>query len=928
MKSNINQATDNIFDRAKQAKSIIDVMREYYPSHTLTLQAKNQYRTKSIYYPGDNDTCTVIFTDTNTFHDYKSDKSGDIIDLIADVTNQTLIDTARSLANDSGYTSEYIDAKKSYELSIEKKYLKCHENLKKYSDILSYLHSRKISDETIEKFKIGALVNSKTGELRISIPYFDERGTSIIYGTTRRFSNHDSAKYLKEFIPQGLKDSGYSEPLMYLNTINVKDKSLLIIGEGVFDILSAVQEGYSGLCYVGGSTNATNLPVIQRFASQFKKVVLTFDNDKNKIINSGQNFTLKTANHLLQCGITNFYAVRDYGESNKDVSDFYSAGGELSELFSNAVNGVTFTTKIFTEKRPLKGDISTVEKGKNKKELKEFYLQLQKTLSDDDDLMNECKEIFESKYSRNSVKEFAKDKSEWELVQEYAQSIISKYHPKSYGESTHREYFVYQGDESGYWRNYSNGDLWSLIIKEHGINNILAKKVEDAIYSDPHVKKFDDEIINFGTPGFLNLQNGVLNLKTNEILPHDAKYMFDYVLPVKFDKNAKCPLFEKFLDEFSNFNTGRLQTIKDMIGYIFTFEDKEHRIFNLFGEGRNGKGTLFRVFDAIFGKYSTHLSPTQMLSAFERIKLQNSLINISTDINVRIDNKACEYLKRVSGGDMIDGNLKYKNSKDFSSHATLILAFNKTPLFEDNSTGFYDRHIYIKCENRFKGRENLRLDKDLQGELSGIFNYFLECARDFVENGCRVRQYEVDAIELSKKIAVENDIVASFLDDIQEKFEERISRTFTTNEVYEMFVEWLDETRNRKTSIPRKKLTSEIKRLTGLETRQAGAGENRGKYVFDFSPLIEKETQQFEVVSDTESEMQKQWDNFITFAKSKGRDYPDEIAGRVEFNYSIQDFRDYWLKSAENDRQKGDENGAGISLEHAQIAIEFLRQAG
>ena len=411
MKSNIKQDIDNIFEVAKQAENIVDVMREYYPRHTLTQQAKGEYRTTSVYEPDDNFTCTVIFTDTNTFHDYKADKSGDIIDLIANVTNRSLIDIARTLAGDSGYTSEYRNAKKKYEQAIEKKYLKGHENLKNYPDILQYLHSRRISDETIERFKIGALVNSKTGEVRVSIPYFNESGTNIIYGATRRFSNPDSAKYLKEFIPQELKDSGYTEPLMYLNTVNVKDKNLLIIGEGVFDVLSAVQEGYSGLCYVGGSTNAKNLPVIQRFASQFKKVVLTFDNDFQKLINSGQNFTVKTAQTLLQYGITNFYAVREYGEKHKDVSDFYSAGGELSDLIEKAVNGVAFTTKIFMEKKSLKGDISTVEKGKNKKELKNFYLQLQSALSDDDETMKKCKDIFESKYSKNTIKEFSKEKS-------------------------------------------------------------------------------------------------------------------------------------------------------------------------------------------------------------------------------------------------------------------------------------------------------------------------------------------------------------------------------------------------------------------------------------------------------------------------------------------------------------------------------------
>ena len=845
MKSNINQATDNIFDRAKQAKSIIDVMREYYPSHTLTQQAKNQYRTTSIFYPGHNDTCTVIFTDTNTFHDYKSDKSGDIIDLIANVTNQTLIDTARSLAGDSGYTSEYKNAKKSYEANIEKKYLKGHENLKKYSDILQYLHSRRISDETIEKFKIGALVNSKTGEVRISIPYFNERGTNIVYGTTRRFSNHDSAKYLKEFIPQELKDSGYTEPLMYLNTINVKDKNLLIIGEGVFDILSAVQEGYSGLCYVGGSTNSQNLPVIQRFASQFKKIILTFDNDENKIINSGQNFTLKTANHLLQYGITNFYAVRKYGESNKDLSDFYSAGGELSELFSNAVNGVTFTTKIFTEKRPLKGDISTVEKGKNKRELKEFYLQLQKSLLDDDDLMNECKGIFESKYSKNTIKEFAKEKSKDDVINETVDSYLNDNIIQATGSPKHKEFFVYD-KKHGIKKRVNESYLYAEMKERFNINENIYIKATDEIHSKTFIRDKADMPV-FNMVEAFNFKSKVYDFVQKKLVEHSPDFNFTTYADFDFDPTADCPTFKNFLNVFCNGNESRLNTIKDMLGYLLAPHCKGQAVLCLLGSGANGKGVFETVikgiFDALKQGFVTDVNPDDMSNPNQLIRLESSIVNFNSDCSRYVSKVACANIKRASGGDSINGNKKFYDIGSFQTRAKHIYGFNEQPIFYDTTLGMKRRLVFVKLENNFLNNPDIFLPEKILSEKEGIFNFMLECYYSLKARNFQIRRCD-DQAEMMKNFEVESNIIAQFID---ENVDELKATDIEKKSLYDDFKEYFKNSGERSKRPSFRGFNAEIKKLyPDVETRKS-----HGKTFWDFERVTlssETETETVEAI--------------------------------------------------------------------------------
>ena len=55
--------------------------------------------------------------------------------------------------------------------------------------------------------------------------------------------------------------------------------------------------------------------------------------------------------------------------------------------------------------------------------------------------------------------------------------------------------------------------------------------------------KFDSDI------DIINVKNGLLNMKTGELLPHTPDYYSLNQLPIKYNPEAKAPKFEKFLNE-------------------------------------------------------------------------------------------------------------------------------------------------------------------------------------------------------------------------------------------------------------------------------------------------------------------------------------------------------------------------------------------
>lgn len=101
-------------------------------------------------------------------------------------------------------------------------------------------------------------------------------------------------------------------------------------------------------------------------------------------------------------------------------------------------------------------------------------------------------------------------------------------------------------------------------------------------------------------PDLLNVQNGVVDLRTGELLPHDPAYMFTKQAPVKYDPDAYDEYWERALDSLPDRKTARwLQTI---LGQAITGHN--HTGFGipfLKGGGENAKSTILDALRTTLG---------------------------------------------------------------------------------------------------------------------------------------------------------------------------------------------------------------------------------------------------------------------------------------------------------------------------------------
>jgi len=235
----------------------------------------------------------------------------------------------------------------------------------------------------------------------------------------------------------------------------------------------------------------------------------------------------------------------------------------------------------------------------------------------------------------------------------------------------------------------------------------------------------------------INLQNGVYNLETGELLEHSPSYHFINELPVKYNKKAKCPKIKKFL--FEIIYEEDIPVIQEFFGYCLYRRYSIHKMIMLLGEGKNGKSTLLNLLRKFLGQDNVSGKDIQGIisNRFGINSLYGKLANIAGDMPSK-GLKRTGILKSLTGEDVVNADIKYKKDFNFVNFAKFIFSANTLPMTDDDTYAFYRRWILISFPYTFEGKN---CDTDIiekistEKEMSGLFNYAVAGLKHLLKNG-------------------------------------------------------------------------------------------------------------------------------------------------------------------------------------------------
>jgi putative DNA primase/helicase len=286
-------------------------------------------------------------------------------------------------------------------------------------------------------------------------------------------------------------------------------------------------------------------------------------------------------------------------------------------------------------------------------------------------------------------------------------------------------------------------------VKEKERGEFLNLIMVSNILTVPDEKEF---ISAKNTEGFINFKNGVLNLRSGDLLPHGKNFHFHYCLPYDYVVGAVAPNWLKFLDQVTLGREDLKNILHEYMGFIlFGGEYLYQKALILSGSGKNGKSTFVNILKILTGEgnYSTVSLQSIGTRTFSVAEIQNKLVNISEEEPPSCF-KETGVFKNLTGNNTIQAERKFKNPFNFVSRAKVVITYNEVPYISDTSTGMRRRLMIVPFDLDLESTPHLVdvkiLDK-LKDELSGIFNLAIEGYRRLDDIG-----------RFTKSIAVEDAI--------------------------------------------------------------------------------------------------------------------------------------------------------------------------
>lgn len=515
----------------------------------------------------------------------------------------------------------------------------------------------------------------------------------------------------------------------------------------------------------------------------------------------------------------------------KDTNTFYCFGSN-GEVGGNIIDYL-IATKDITRIEAIdyfKYDLMKLERTpfeNNLLKLKEEHLQIvRKQLKEiklNNPTIDDCKWI-EYEKSKKGVT----SKISCPLLAQFIRENINYIFVRSHAKSGILRYFYL----NGYYKQLSDEEIKGIIKsfiplelqKTRDINEVFGLLYTDQKFIAIEKLNTNENIINF--------ENGILDLKTGEMLPHDPSYLSTIKIPCNYVDNAPIPqnrYFDRFIDKFTNESEEIKSLILQFIGVTIS-NIKGYRMKQalfMVGDGNTGKSVCKNFVTNLIGSENCSSADLKSLQKqFGKIALLNKRMVGSNDMSFMTISEL-ETFKMATGGDPINAEFKGENAIDFVFNGILWFCGNELPKFGgDRGDWVYDRIVIIESKNVITEEDqDKQLDKHLLEEKEYIVSLAINELKKVIQNGykynipneCEILKENYkdinDSFRLFMKECVIDRPVNNFKDNV------------TTGKFYELYKAWCNDNNNgyAEPKIKVKKILenfgkSEIKKTNGGNT--------------------------------------------------------------------------------------------------------------
>ena len=299
----------------------------------------------------------------------------------------------------------------------------------------------------------------------------------------------------------------------------------------------------------------------------------------------------------------------------------------------------------------------------------------------------------------------------------------------------------------------------------------------------------------------LNVGNGIVDLRSGRLSPHDRTKYFTKVIDIDYDNAATAPKWKALITTIFNGDGDLVEYINRAVGYTLTGRTDEHCLFFCYGIGKNGKSTFMNALQRIMGDYSTTTSVEALLDATNRgeaaspymAKLPGKRIAVAQEMpEGRRMNESL--IKSITGGDRLSTRDLYKSVFEFTPTHHLWISGNHKPRIAGTDDGIWRRLRIIPFTVTIpeeKRKDTRIIEADIEEEKAGILGWMIRGAQLWYAAGLGMAKAVKDATDQYRG---EEDAIARF---IAEECETGIMFSVPKSTLYNAYKEWAESENDR-----------------------------------------------------------------------------------------------------------------------------------
>ncbi len=296
-----------------------------------------------------------------------------------------------------------------------------------------------------------------------------------------------------------------------------------------------------------------------------------------------------------------------------------------------------------------------------------------------------------------------------------------------------------------------------------------------------------------------NCENGVIDLKTGELLPHDRDFLFTKISSVAYQKDADCPNWKAFLesifiDEQGQPNYEIIDFMQKAIGYSLTGDTTEQVMFFLFGNGRNGKSTFINTVQQLLGDYGRQTNSDTFIKKKNDSSINNDIARLDgarfvSAVESEEGQQLSESLvKQITGGEKMSARFLRQEYFEFTPEFKVFFTTNHKPIVKGSDEGIWRRIRLVPFTVTIpKEKVDKKLPQKLAAEMPGILRWAVEGCLKWQKEGLKEPEVIRKATEGYRE---DMDILGPFL---AERCVIHPAAKIESKEIYKEYKNWCFE---------------------------------------------------------------------------------------------------------------------------------------